>query len=155
MNYQSQRLNIGRTWAKSNVAAFKTDPGAALIVTPKVRLSGDPVFNPTSDSTLASLVAGEAIFSGYTAGGYAPTFSDALNIAADVVGEIANVIPTLATATPLVTATVYGYWMDNGADVIVSEKFANGITFTFALVGDFLDLQIVIPVMLSQKAYGA
>lgn len=150
-SYQSQNVVVGRNFAATILAALGTRPAAALLATPKVRLSMDPSFNPTPDSTVAGLAANEANFSGYTAGGYAPTMSGPVNLAGDISGVTANVLPIATTATPFVSATCYGYWIDDGVNVIVAEKFAGGVTANFGSVGDYLDLQVSIPVELAQS----
>lgn len=151
-SYSSVNVILGRDWMDDVVAAVKTDPGAALLLTPKVRLSQDPAFNPQPNSTRAGLVAGEADFSGYTAGGYTYTVSDPLTLGTNIRGVAGNVVPVCAVASPQVVNTIYGYWIDDGTNVVVAERFDNGTTYQFASPGDFLDLLVMIPFGLIQPA---
>lgn len=145
MDYASEEVVYGRTFLSSILAAFSTRPAAALVVTPKVRLSSDINFNPTPDNTVATLAANEATFSGYTAGGIAPTFSAVLRGGPDFQQLNAPVLFEAATADPFVPGNCYGWWLDDGTNVIAAEKFANGLVASFANVGDYLALDVYLP----------
>lgn len=151
-SYYSQSVVFGSDFMATVLDALSAAPEVALIVTPKVRLSQSPTFNPVPTMTRAGLAADEADFSGYTAGGYTPTLSANVVLQSGVVGKVANVLPVMATADPLVQNSVYGWWLDDGANVICAERFADGLIVQFAEVGDFLDLLIAVPMQLTQLA---
>lgn len=152
MHYESQSVVYGRAFLATVLGALKVDPAAALIVAPKVRLTKDAVFNPLPSSLVADLELNEADFTGYTTGGYAPTLSGVVNLGSNIVGLTAGVLPTCSGAGAPSPNTVYGWWMDDGTNVIVAERFANGLFFTFQNPGDFLDLAIALPLALLQAA---
>lgn len=154
MFYETKSVVWGRVFANAVLTAFGTDPAAALLVTPKVRLSKDPAFAPTPDSTRAGLAANEADFTGYTAGGYTPTFSAPVRIGNNLQALLATVLPIRGVTLPGVNNTVFGWWIDNGTDVVVAESFAGGFQADFSNPGDFLDLSVVLPYMLGQSALG-
>lgn len=146
MSYWTPRSVVwGKTFLNSIVTALTVNPAAALIVTPKVRLSKDPAFAPDSSSTRAGLAANEADYDGYAAGGVAPVLSGAVNLAELVQGSIASVLFLGAGGAPFTGNTIFGWWMDDGADVIVAEAFPAGQEVPIASAGDFLDLEVVLP----------
>lgn len=151
-SYQSRNVVLGRAFAATILDALAAAPLAELIDTGKIRLSKDSSFNPTPDSTRAALATNEADFSGYTAGGYACVLSANVRLGVNIVGKTAPALPICATATPLVVCNVYGYWVDDGTNVIVAEKFPEGMVAGFNAVGDYLDLLVAFPVMLLQVA---
>lgn len=151
MNWQSRRVVIGAAWAALNVAAWATRAAAALVVTPKVRLNTSPAYNPQPGDALSVYTANEGNFTGYTAGGYTWTPSGQVNLGTGIIGVTGNVIPTCSGSASPSPNTIYGWWMDDGSNVIVAEQFGTGIFFTFANPGDYLDLQVSIPATLFQN----
>lgn len=150
--YTSQEVVINRDFANILLGALKVVPGGALLATGKVRLSSDPAFAPQPGDSLASYVAGEATFSGYPAGGIAVSLHTGLNVSTQIQGALTTALFIAATAMPFVPGNVTGYWIDDGTIVAVAEKFAGGVTVNFGAVGDFLELDAVIPVNLFQAA---
>lgn len=150
MNYQSQEVGYGRTFADTILAALKTVPGGALITSGKIRFSKDPAYDPTPASAIADLSAHECDFSGYTSGGYATTLSAPLNLSTVCGGVQCSALAIAGTASPFVPNTVYGYWLDDGTNVIAFERFAGGASMSIAAPGDFIDLQVFLPLQLAQ-----
>jgi hypothetical protein len=140
----------GQAFLDTIAAAYKTIPGAALIAAAKLRLSTDPAFAPTFGATIAALAAHEATFTGYPAGGAAIVLSAPVNLNADTVGALVNII-FLATA-PLPANQAYGYWVDDGTNVILMERFPDGLGVHFAAAGDFLNLGVAFPQTMLQPA---
>jgi hypothetical protein len=151
-NYQSKSVVWGRTFMNEFLAAIATRPAAALIAAGKIRLTVDPTFAPTPDMTLASAVSNEANYSGYAAGGIAAVFTVALNISPSIQGAIASALFEATPAGPFVSAVVTGYWLDDGTNIVIAERFAQGATAAFSAAGDFLDLTTVLPLGLAQVA---
>lgn len=146
--YTARAVVYGRTFMNTIIAALLARPGAALVVGAKVRLSKDAAFNPTPGSAIADFSAHEADYTGYAAGGVALTIGAPLNLGANVQGTQES---TLFTATgSTITNVVYGYWIDDGANVILAERFAGGATAQFAVAGDFLALDTRTPFGLLQ-----
>lgn len=148
--YTSRAVVLGRTFAGALLGAIATRPAAALIAAGKIRLSKDPAFNPTPDTTLASLTGAEANYSGYAAGGIAAVFSVVLGVTPIIAGVLANALFYATTASPFVSNNVYGYWVDDGTNICIAEKFAGGGIASFGAAGDFLDLTTIIPADLQQ-----
>jgi hypothetical protein len=149
-SYESQQVGYGSAFADTILAALKTVPGGALIVTGKVRLSQDPAFNPTPLSVITDLTPNEANYSGYAAGGIAAILSAPLNLSTVCRGVLIPALFLDTTGSPNVTNVVYGYWIDDGTNVIAFERFANNQTANFTGTGDFLSLTILLPIQLSQ-----
>lgn len=145
MQFLSKNIVFGRVFASSIIAAMGTRAAAALIVTPKVRLTTLLGFNPQPSMLLADLVANEAAWTGYTSGGYAPTFSAEVNLGPNIVGLTANVVPISTGVNASPGNTCYGWWMDDGTNVIMAEAFGQNGPIIFAAVGDYLDLQVSFP----------
>ncbi len=150
--WTSLNVVIGQVAANKWVGALKTRPAAALLATGKLRLSKDPAFGPTQQSTLAELEANEADFSGYPAGGIAVSITDGLNISPTIQGAMTSGTFEAATATPFIGNAVTGYWIDDGTDPVTMEAFPNAQTADFSSVGDFLVLNAVLPMNLLQRA---
>jgi hypothetical protein len=143
---------FGRAFADTVIAAFKARPAGPLVsATAKFRLSKDAAYNPTPDSTIAGLAANEADYSGYTAGGETVVLSAAVNLSSIGVGALATQLFEATVAGPFVPANVYGWWIDDGTNVIAAEAFPVGTVATFASPGDFLDLTAVLPVRFYQS----
>lgn len=147
--YSSQQVVFGRAFALAVVAALKTAPANPLINLAKLRLSQSPVFNPTPLNVPADFIANEATYSGYTAGGVAVVLTVGLVLSQGAVGAFFGNL-FLATGAA-VQNLVYGYWIDDGTNVIVAERFAGGVNFPFQQNGDNLDLNVFIPVQLTQN----
>lgn len=155
MDYQTQSVVYGRDFLRTVLAAFKTDPGAALVATAKLRFSTDPLFNPTGDSVLADLEAAEADFTGYTAGGYTVTLSAPVNLSPTILGTEQFVLAVAADPTPpdlFNPNTVYGYWIDDGTNMILAEKFAGGVSAEIGQPGDHIGLTYSTPLTMNMSA---
>lgn len=149
-NYQGQKVVFGQSFADTVAKVFGSSSSVPLVASPKVRLSHDPAFNPTPQSTIASLAANECTFSGYPTGGDTATVSGALNLSTACVGAQLSVLFTGSSTTTFNPDTCYGYWVDDGTNLIVGEKFAGGASQGFAQNGDFLDLLVFLPIQLNQ-----
>ncbi len=148
--YESVNIVYGQAFANTLLAAMKTAPTNPLINAGKLRLSHDPAFNPTSSSTISALAAQECDFSGYTAGGVTFTLTTGIDLSAAAQGATTYALFEAATATPFVSDTAYGYWIDDGTNVIAAERFANGGSAAFNAVGAFLGLTVFLPVQMTQ-----
>lgn len=150
MNWTAQNVVYGRTFANAVMAALLAAPVDPLIDTGKIRLSQDPAYNPTPDSTVAGLEAYEADYSGYAAGGIAMVVSAPINASQNVQGTMSSVLFKATTATPFVQNSVYGWWVDDGTNVILAEAFPGGTIALFGAINDFLQLDVVTPFGLLQ-----
>jgi hypothetical protein len=150
--YTSLQPVFGMDFVNTVLAAYKTVPGGALIVGGKVRLSQDPAFAPTPASLIADLAAQEANFSGYTAGGYAAVLSAPVVITPFIQGVLIPALAIAAVASPFVPNDVTGYWLDDGTNVIMAERFADLGIAAFGAPADFLSLLLVLPFNLLQAA---
>lgn len=148
VHHTTQNVVIGRTWMRVVLAAMAADPNAALIVTPKIRLSKNPLLSITPQTDIADLEAAEADFTGYTAGGITWTVGVPVNLGPTRVGLQFPVSYVAGTADPFVANTIYGWWADDGTNLIVGEVFVPPLTYGFATQGDFLQLDLVMPVAL-------
>lgn len=146
----SQNPTYGRGFLDTVVAAMKTDPGAALIVAGKIRLSTNPAFDANFNAAIADLTPDEATFTGYTAGGYAVSLSAVLNLGPTALGSLAHAL--IVCSADGTSQTCYGYWVDDGANVILMEAFDPDNPPSFELAGDFLDLDVVFPLQATQPA---
>lgn len=140
---------IGRAFAALLLDTIKNVPGAALGVTSKIHLSQDPTFNPQSSDDPADYTAGEADFSGYTSGGYAATWSAVLNNGTQMISLSASALPVVATASPQVENTIYGYWWENANGLILAERLPSGAQIAMATPGDYIDLLALFAVDLT------
>lgn len=144
-SYASQNVMFGSAFLNSVLAAFKTMATAPLIATAKVRLTSNPSFTPQPNSTIAELAADEVAYSGYTAGGVALVVGAPVNLSLTCQGAVTGVQFLAAVASPFVPGQAYGYWVDDGTNVILQEAFPGGIAYGFGAPGDFLELVLQIP----------
>ena len=148
--YTAQQVTYGQAFVNTILAALKTVPGAALIVAGKLRLSNNPTLVLTPQTTIAALAANECAYSGYTAGGIAVVLSAPLNLSNNAQGVLTTGLFLAVTATPYVPDTATGWWIDDGTNFIVGERFAGNQVATFAAPGAFLDLIAELPIQLGQ-----
>jgi hypothetical protein len=151
-NYSSQSVTFGRTFYNTILSALSTRAAAALIVAGKVRLSNNPSFNPSADVQISTLAASECDYSGYASGGIAAVVGGPVNLSANTQGVIIPALFQATSADPFVQATAYGWWIDDGTNVIAFERFAGGGSARFGAAGDFLALNVLLPGELLQSA---
>jgi hypothetical protein len=149
--YTPQNLTYGTAFLNAIIAALKVAPTNPLVNTAKVRLSANPSYNPTPTSTITALASEEANYSGYTAGGLALTVGSPVNLSSTCQGAVTALQFLATTATPFVANQIYGYWVDDGTNVLVAEKFAAGLVVAFGAPGDYLELLVTF----AQQAYCA
>lgn len=149
-DYQSKNVVYGQAWAATLTAALKTAPMNPLVNAAKIRLSSQAGFNPLVSSTPASLAANEASYSGYPAGGIAAVLTAGLNLSSSCEGAIAQAVFEATAATPFVPGVAYGYWVDDGTNVILAEAFPAGQSASFNVPGAFLTLAVLFPTQLLQ-----
>jgi hypothetical protein len=140
----------GTTFLNTVLAAFKTVASAALIATAKVRLSHNPSFVPNPGATITGLAAEECNYSGYAAGGVALVVGSPVNLSTSCQGAVTGLQFLATAASPFVSDNAYGYWVDDGTNVILQEAFPGGMAVPFGAPGDFLELILEIPQQATQ-----
>lgn len=149
-SYASQSITYGQAFLNTIVAAWKTTASAALIATAKVRLIHEASFTISPQTTIAQLAAQECDYSGYTAGGVALVVGAPVNLSLNAQGAVTGIQFLATAATPFVADTAYGYWVDDGTNMIAGEMFAGGVGITFASAGAFLELILELPLQVNQ-----
>lgn len=150
MNRQSVSPAWRSLFLDDFLAALSTRPAGALLTTPMVKLLKS-VVTIRDDTAIADLAAAEANFSGYVAQAL-PTLAGPINPIPQCRGLLASVDFILASASPLVTNVIYGYYIDHGAgaDWVMAELFANPVNL--AVVGDAVALQLILPLQSVEQA---
>jgi hypothetical protein len=148
--YQAIQAIYGQTFVNTVLAAFKTVPGGALVTAGKLRLSNLQTFNPTPANTISDFSANECAYSGYTAGGIAVVLTAPVNLSTIVDGVMFTALFEATSASPFVPDTAYGWWIDDGTNVIAAERFANNGAAGFGAPGAFLNLTAILPMRLMQ-----
>lgn len=143
MYWRTKKFQWQRITTTAFLGALATRPAAALLATPQVLLfvSG-PGINP--DAVIGDFV--EPTFHGYAAS--VLTLVGPGNLSANDLGMLAPA-NFLATAGGAIADTVLGYLLVDTTSMIVYgwEYFDN--PFSFALVGDFIDIDLVLPLPMS------
>lgn len=123
------------------LAALSAIPGAALFVTPKVLLyTAGPAITPDADPSAFT----EATFTGYAK--QAVTLAGPVLISPGVVGMVAQV-RFICTAVTAGTSVCIGMLVTNGTTAFYSgEPF--GSNFNIGAPGDFLDIDLILPLQL-------
>lgn len=137
-----------RAQGRAFAAALGTRPGAALLVTPTVRLWKDPDFDPTPDTDEAAFILAECDFDDYVAQSYTPAVP--ANEGEGIVGASGTVTFTMVTTPMVQDNTVYGYWISDAGGVHLFEKFTPDDRVAMAAYGDQLVLTVFCPVTLDQ-----
>lgn len=148
MYAQSKNPVFSRAFMDKVLTALKTVPGAALIPTLTVRLLAGTLPALTPDTPLATLTGLEANYSGYAALTPVPTVPVQLSVNAE--GYIASTTFVATTASPFVPATVTGYFITDGTNLVAMEAFPAGQQYPMSAAGVFLDLDIALPGQLIQ-----
>lgn len=144
-SFASANPVYGSAFLASIIGAYKTAPMNPLIDTAKVRLSNNPAFVASPGSTVAELDATECAYSGYAAGGIALVVGAPVILSATCEGAVTALQFLATSATPFVSDTAYGYWIDDGVNVILSEPFSVPGGIPFAAAGNFLELIVQLP----------
>lgn len=140
----TQSLIYAESFSRAVVAAFKTNPAAALMPTLVCHLIQDEDLNPTPETLLADFTAAEADFTDYAA--KAVTLTEPANVGPDVEGAVSTVNWNMTTDPPVVTNTIYGYYLVADGDLVASEMFPAGQQVEMANLADFLILNLAVMV---------
>lgn len=134
-------------------AAFKTNPAAALAPTLKCRLIQEQDFEPTPASVEADYEAVEADFTDYAEA--TVTLIEPANVGSDVEGCIASVTFNMTTDPTVTSNTIFGYFLISGTDLVVmAEMFPAGQGVVMAAPGDFLTINLALPLNDYQSVSG-
>lgn len=142
MTWTSVLITFARTFLNAILAAFTARPAGPLGAAFNVHLLTGTPFALSPDTTLATLQANEATYSGYA---LLPITSWTLVRNGYSQGIIGTALFVATAATPFVPGTVTGYWIDDGTNWLVAEFFASGVVGSFAAPGDYLALDAVLP----------
>jgi len=141
---QTNNLIYSEEFSRTVVAAFKTNPAAALMATLTCHLIQTEGFLPTPQMDAAALEAEEADFTDYVA--KAVTLTEPANVGPEVEGGISTVNWNMTTDPVVTTNAVYGYFLEATGNLVASEMFAEGQQVNMANVGDFLTLNLAVMV---------
>jgi len=125
--------------------ALFTVPAAAIFVTPKIHLfTGSLIVS--SATTQAELVAAEATFSGYLSEALG-TMDGPLTLLEDIRGFLKS-YSFIEGDPATITENITGYWVDEGAvaNWVVGENFPEPLAM--AAPGDFISLDLLLPLAL-------
>lgn len=139
-----------KEFAQRIATALGTNPAAALLDTPVVKLIKDPGFSPSPGLVDADYDAVEADFTDYVA--KALTISGAVNIGSQAVGADGTVSWLMTTDPTVIDNSVYGYWIEDAAGVVAAEMFEAGTQVAMATPGDQLILTVALPTRCFQSA---
>lgn len=149
--WEAKQVVFGEAFLGGLLGTLAAVPAAALLATGKLRLSADPLFAPVPGSTLASLVSGEATFTGYPAGGVAFLGVGPVNISSGGRAIVQDHV-FVGGAAFAVANNLTGWWIDDGTNFAVGEAFGPGNAVGINATGDFLDLLASIPLEAFQDA---
>jgi hypothetical protein len=138
--YQSTNVVTQRDLANDFLAALTTRPAAALMTTPTVHLFTNQ-FQPNSLTPLVEFV--EASFVGYADVALPALVGPVTGPSSQQ--ELMCDVNFIAGAVVSPGQLVYGYWIDNGYPSVWYYAEAFPTPFPFAVLGNFLDLKIVLP----------
>ena len=138
-------LTFSRSLRNAMLNALKTIPTAPLMGNPLVRLYAGPQI-PQVDSVVSDFTA--SAFSGYA--DQAVTLTAAGNLTPDIqeVHGTANFTATSTASFTVGTADGYLLLDSTGATYLAGERFS--ATVNFGLNGDFLEVDLIVPLQGTQ-----
>lgn len=139
-----------RVFIDDLLAALGTRPAAALAATMTVGLYTSPSFAPNPLNTLAEIDATEAAFTGYARGTI--VFTGPVNATTQIRALIGNTTFTISGSPPITGATIFGYFIVTGSDWVASERFPDGQEVNLGSLGDFLSIDLILPLDPYQSA---
>jgi len=145
---QSKNPVLARDLVDAMLSALDTVPGAALLVTPKVKLfTAGP--NPILPTTVPADFT-EATFTGYAAAALTLPLLGPVNIDAND-RAVHHEVDFVAGAVVAPGETILGYWVDD--DVAAPTKMYFGEIFenpiAISALGDYISLDVAVPGALS------
>jgi hypothetical protein len=149
-DYTSTNLVYNDNLANAMVNAFGTRPGAALLASPTVMLYNLPGYNPTPGDSLSTLTAVECDFAGYSR--QSLTLTSPVNLGAYVKGAIGTVTFQCTATSGGVNSTATGYALISAGLLQAVEQFSSVDNVPFAQSGDFLVLNMELPMQEYQSA---
>lgn len=141
--YESRNPIYLKSFVNRILTSFGTNPAAALLVTPEMKLIKEPGGSFTPNSLLADFEAVEADYDDYAAlalTGLVLANIDGSNRAVVGTGQFA-----VTTNPPLVVNTVYGYWIESTAGIVAYEMFPEAERAAMAAAGDLLIINLKLP----------
>jgi len=139
---QTQSLTYAEVFSRIVIAAFKTNPAAAVMPTITAHLIMEEGFALSPQTTTAEAEAAEADFTDYVA--KAVTLVEPANVGSQVEGAIATVMWNMTTDPVVTTNTIYGYFLESAGDFVAGEMFPEGQSVTMAELADYLILNLVV-----------
>lgn len=146
MDRKSVQPFLGRTFVNKVLNHLTGSDTTSMTLTPTLHLIGATGLSVNEDTTLAALAAVEATFSGY--GAATPTLSGPVNPGPHTQGLIADALFVGNSTTTFTPDTITGYWVQSGTMLIEAESFPSGQGVPIGQNGDFLSLEVILPVHL-------
>jgi hypothetical protein len=143
--YTARSFTYSQAFAQAIVAAYLARPAAALIAAPDVHLFKANTISPTPQSVAADFAAGEADYTGYAL--TSPTLTGPANLSTQIEGAVTSTTFLISAGPVTVTNVIGGYWIQQGSVVVGYEVFVSGQTQTMAAIGDYIALNLALPVM--------
>lgn len=125
------------------LAAYGTNPAAALVPSPEMHLIQSPGGSFTPDSLPADFAAVEADYDDYAA--LALTAMTIANLGGNVRGVTGSATFNVTTDPPVVVNTIFGYWIETAGGVVAYELFPVGERTPMAVAGDKLIIVYKLP----------
>jgi hypothetical protein len=145
--YRTAAPTWRRTMADAMLSALATRPAVALASPVSLHLFEGAPISITPDTGLAAFTAQETAFSGYAAA--VLTTSAPVRGGQLVEAVLASALFVATTASPFVTGNVTGYFLVSGSDWVLAEQFPPGTVGAIASPGDFLDIDVAVPLSLA------
>jgi hypothetical protein len=147
--YSSQTVVLNNVLTDKLLACLTGTLTAGVCATATVGLFNSSGIAPMPSDALAVYTAATPTFSGYATKTFVP--SGAVNLSNSCQGVIGNVTFTQATSTAPLGDTVYGYFVQSGANLLWAERFASGAALPLVNAGDFVELNVALPLQSVQK----
>lgn len=142
--YVTQSFMYSEDFARGIASCFNEVPVEPLCDGVQMHLWEDPDFVPVPHTPVEDYEAAESLLDGYSA--ISITLNEPVNIQPDCDGAIGSALFQVTPATPSVTSTIYGYWLQASGGVIGAERFPNGQAVPLAEHGDWLQVVTALPI---------
>lgn len=141
--YESRTPTYFKAFLNRLMAAYSTNPAAALIASPVLHLIQSPGGSFTPDSVVGDFTPVEADYDDYVAAALSGMTIANLDGSMRALSGIASFPVT--SATPAVANTIHGYWITSTAGIVCFELFPAGERTALATLGDLLIINFKLP----------
>lgn len=149
--YTTKSIIYSQAFCEAMAGAWTAAPEDPLMDAATLHLIKDPDAGPTPQFDAAAFAAVEADYTGYSGADKDLELVVPANLSSQVSGGAAAKTFNISTGPVTTGNSIYGYWVESAGVVVGYEMFDSAGPFSMGSVGDFLILDILLPMMEYQQ----